>query len=70
MLGSYGSAAIMAVPAHDARDFEFATQYSLPVARVVSVPGEEDDSIPFTGNIPVVNALVEALEGYSFSAKP
>lgn len=41
VLGSYGTGAVMAVPAHDARDFEFAKQYGLPIAEViVSSPGE------------------------------
>jgi leucyl-tRNA synthetase len=42
VLGGYGTGAIMAVPAHDERDFEFATQLGLPVRRVVAAPGEED----------------------------
>ncbi len=39
VLISYGTGAIMAVPAHDTRDFEFAKQYSLPILAVVD-PGE------------------------------
>ncbi|MGE4457266.1 MAG: leucine--tRNA ligase [Arcobacteraceae bacterium] len=35
VLGSYGSGAVMAVPAHDERDFEFATKFSLPIHRVI-----------------------------------
>ena len=49
VLGSYGSGAIMAVPAHDSRDLEFATQYDLPVVRVVQSSSSEDDALPFTG---------------------
>jgi leucyl-tRNA synthetase len=36
VLASYGTGAIMAVPAHDERDFEFATTFGLPIVEVVS----------------------------------
>jgi leucyl-tRNA synthetase len=39
VLASYGTGAIMAVPAHDERDFEFAQQYGIPIRAVVD-PGE------------------------------
>lgn len=35
VLMHYGDGAVMAVPAHDERDFEFATKYSLPIKAVV-----------------------------------
>lgn len=35
VLMSYGSGAVMAVPAHDERDFEFATKYNLPIKQVI-----------------------------------
>ncbi len=38
VLMSYGSGAIMAVPAHDGRDFEFATKYELPIPVVIAPP--------------------------------
>ena len=38
VLSSYGTGAIMAVPGHDTRDFEFATKYSLPIVKVVEPP--------------------------------
>src|SRR6266851_1080262 len=40
VLMEYGTGAIMAVPGHDRRDFEFATQFKLPIRQVVHVPGE------------------------------
>ena len=42
VLGGYGTGAIMAVPAHDERDFEFAMKFGLPIRRVVAAPGDED----------------------------
>jgi leucyl-tRNA synthetase len=40
ILADYGTGAIMSVPAHDERDFEFATKYGLAIERVVSGEGE------------------------------
>ena len=41
VLISYGTGAIMAVPAHDTRDFEFATKFKLPIVQVVSRDGSK-----------------------------
>jgi leucyl-tRNA synthetase len=52
VLMEYGTGAIMAVPAHDDRDFEFATLFGLPIVRVVCAEGDDptaDVSSPFTG---------------------
>ncbi len=43
VLMSYGTGAIMAVPAHDQRDFEFARKYDLPIIVVIEPEGEELD---------------------------
>ena len=44
VLMGYGEGAIMAVPAHDERDFEFALKYDLPIRQVISLPeGQEYD---------------------------
>ena len=41
VLMGYGTGAIMAVPAHDSRDFAFARHFQLPIIQVVTKPGEE-----------------------------
>jgi leucyl-tRNA synthetase len=48
ILADYGTGAIMSVPAHDERDFEFATKYKLPIVQVIkpSAPGA-DETLPF-----------------------
>ncbi|HEU4819727.1 MAG TPA: leucine--tRNA ligase, partial [Qipengyuania sp.] len=48
VLMDYGTGAIMAVPGHDQRDFEFATKYGLPIPRVVAASVAEADK-PFAG---------------------
>lgn len=45
VLMSYGSGAVMAVPAHDERDYEFATKYNLPIKQVIDVPNGYFDEI-------------------------
>ncbi len=47
VLAGYGTGCVMAVPAHDERDYEFAQKYQLPIRRVIK--GEEgvDDALPF-----------------------
>ena len=47
VLVSYGTGAIMAVPAHDTRDYDFATKFELPIIPVVK--GSED-SLPYVGD--------------------
>jgi len=46
VLMEYGTGAIMAVPGHDQRDFEFAQQYSLPVRVVIEPVNKKSDSCP------------------------
>src|SRR5690606_1513157 len=45
VLGAYGTGAIMAVPAHDARDFEFAQRFGLPIVEVVSPDGSSHEPL-------------------------
>src|SRR5205807_3530622 len=47
VLAEYGTGAVMGVPGHDQRDFEFARKHGLPVAQVVAPPGS-DLQAPFT----------------------
>jgi len=62
VLMDYGTGAIMAVPAHDARDFEFATDYRIPIRTVIEPAGEETarhDAAPsdvFEGHGVLVNS--------------
>jgi len=44
VLMEYGTGAIMAVPGHDQRDFEFATKYALPIVRVVAASTADADA--------------------------
>ena len=50
ILADYGTGAIMSVPAHDERDFEFAQKYGLPLRRVIApaAAGSEELALPYT----------------------
>ena len=54
VLGEYGTGAVMAVPAHDQRDFEFARKYHLPIRVVVTPEGQPRDA----------DTLAEAADAY------
>ncbi|MDK2805872.1 MAG: leucyl-tRNA synthetase [Thermoanaerobacterium sp.] len=47
VLATYGTGCVMAVPAHDERDYAFAKKYDLPIKRVIKGKDGEDDSLPF-----------------------
>ena len=51
VLISYGTGAIMAVPAHDERDFEFATKFELPIIQVVQPDNPEDAKLCEEGKL-------------------
>ena len=55
VLMSYGTGAIMAVPAHDERDHEFASKYNIPIIEVVS-GGEDVQNAAYTGDGKLVNS--------------
>ncbi len=52
VLATYGTGAVMAVPAHDERDFAFATKYNLPIVRVI----EGGEELPYTEYGTLVNS--------------
>ena len=56
VLASYGTGAIMAVPAHDTRDFEFANKFGLPVIQVVQPPDAATPWQNFTDDGTAVNS--------------
>ena len=63
VLMEYGTGAIMAVPGHDARDYEFAVKYELPIRRVIEERSGDEasgrgrgDELPYTGDGPLVNS--------------
>ena len=56
VLASYGTGCVMAVPAHDERDFAFAEKYNLPVERVIKSKDGSDDALPYTEYGVLVNS--------------
>ena len=48
----YGTGAIMGVPGHDERDFEFAQKYEIPITRVI----DSKDELPYSGQGKLVNS--------------
>ena len=54
VLASYGTGAVMAVPAHDERDYEFATKFNLPIKAVIEDNGEV--IVPFFGDGKHINS--------------
>lgn len=59
VLMDYGTGAIMAVPGHDERDFEFAQKFNLPITRVL----ESSEDLPFMGDGKLCNS--QFLDGLS-----
>ena len=56
VLYTYGTGAVMGVPAHDERDFAFAKKYNLPIKRVIRNPSGNDD-LPYTDDGMLINSL-------------
>ncbi|NHQ59140.1 leucine--tRNA ligase [Chlorobium sp. BLA1] len=68
VLTSYGTGAIMSVPAHDQRDWEFAKQYNLPIIEVIKSPHDVEEKVFDEKNsIPVNSSNSEiSLDGLPF----
>jgi len=59
VLMEYGTGAVMAVPAHDERDYEFAKAFGIPIKRVIVGEGPEAqdaEGLPYTGDGPLINS--------------
>jgi leucyl-tRNA synthetase len=65
VLMGYGTGAIMAVPGEDQRDWDFATEFELPIVRTVQPPGDFDGDA-YTGDGPATNS--EFLDGLPIDA--
>jgi leucyl-tRNA synthetase len=68
VLADYGTGAVMAVPAHDERDWEFAKKYNLPIKQVIKNPKEET-VLPYTDEGIVINSVTWADGLLSIDAK-
>ncbi len=56
VIGSYGTGAVMAVPAHDERDWEFAKKYELPIKKVIKLHDEDSENECLTENGILINS--------------
>lgn len=58
ILMSYGTGAVMGVPAHDERDWQFAKQFNLPIVQVISKDGQSEESLknPLTASGVLINS--------------
>lgn len=56
VLASYGTGAVMAVPAHDERDFAFATKFNLPINRVITAKDGSETELPYCEHGVLVNS--------------
>ena len=56
VIAGYGTGIVMAVPAHDERDFEFAKKFGLPIVRVIASALDKTDELPFCAKGILVNS--------------
>lgn len=62
VLMGYGTGAIMAVPAEDERDWDFATRFDLDIVRTVQPPPDHPEDQAFTGDGPAINSANEEID--------
>jgi leucyl-tRNA synthetase len=74
VLMGYGTGAVFGCPAHDERDFEFATKYGLPIQEVVRVqsPESSESILPYVGdgilvNSPLLDSRLQTLDSFSLN---
>ena len=69
VVSTYGTGAVMAVPGHDQRDFDFATEYDLEIRRVLEENRGGDTNEPmnraFEGYGPMINSPIDGFDGLS-----
>ena len=69
VVSSYGTGAVMAVPGHDQRDYDFAKKYNLPIRRVLVAKESNDPeellTSAFEGYGPMVNSSIDGFDGLS-----
>ena len=56
VIATYGTGVVMAVPAHDERDYEFAKKFDLPIQRVIASSADAEDELPFIEKGVLVNS--------------
>lgn len=61
VLMGYGTGAIMAVPAHDQRDYEFATKYQIPIKQVIMAEYKDDLNPPKPGHDLIYRDVVQVI---------
>ena len=67
VIATYGTGVVMAVPAHDERDYEFAKKFDLPIQRVIASSADAEDELPFIEKGVLVNSVtnIEAMSAVS-----
>ena len=56
VIATYGTGFVMAVPAHDERDYDFATKYNLPITRVIVDKDGQEQKLPFCEHGKLINS--------------